>query len=333
MTAFAIRRNSIRLLLLLLSLAVSVRAQIPTSFQSPILGYFIDSNIGKIRPISGIPGSARIELPLTLPFTIRDGAILPDQQHAIITTTDQPGVFVVDLKSLTARAISGAPSSVSEIRISPDGSIAALFAAAESKMFVAIDLSGVATIRDILDVPFTGGSLREFAISNDGSVLLMDFASNDEENLYTWKASDPPRFVMRPAHVSNMSFRGDDAVILDSGANEALLIRNVRDQAEPIRIAGPGDGLDQPSALFVSNRGEIYIGSDLNTILRFDESGRLQWRTSCHCVLTTMAPLVGGWLRLTNRLDQPLIIFDGNRSGDVLFIPALPELSAHGSGR
>jgi hypothetical protein len=127
-----------------------------------------------------------------------------------------------------------------------------------------------------------------------------------------------------------MAFLGDDAVYLDVGSNQALLVRNVRDQAVPAVIADSGDGLSGPVAVYFSIRSEIYVGNSDGGILVLDSTGHFLRRTRCNCAITAMAPLAKSAVRLTDRIDQPIYVLDGSIADQILFIPALPAEAAQG---
>jgi len=311
-------------------MASTTAAQIPASFQVPILGHVFDSESFTIRPIAGIIGNSRIEAALPLALAIDKVAFLPDHRHAIASSRDNPEVLVLDLQVNQTVPIAGAPSFLTAIRTSPDGSAAALYYSTDKKILMVAGLPASPAIRATIDVSFAESSLRQFAISNNGAVALLDFSLPEQDSLYTWTASSGPRYLMTASRVSDMRFIGDDAVILDSGNDRALLIQNVREQATPTLIADSRDGLSGPIGIATSIRDEIYIGGSTGTILVLNSIGHILKTVQCGCTISTMTLLANSAVLLTDRLNRPLFVLDGSESDQILFIPAL-STQAEGS--
>jgi hypothetical protein len=316
--------------MVLLCLVPPTAAQIPASFQIPILGYVFDSEIRAIRPIAGIIGNSRIGAALPLTLEIDKVAFLPDHRHAIVGSNDNLEVLVLDLQGTKSVPIAGAPSSLTEIRMSPDGSAAALYYSTDKKVLVVVGLPTSPAIQATIDVSFAESPLRRFAVSNNGSVALLHFSLPEQDSLYTWTVASGPRYLMAASRVSDMRFISDDAVILDSGNDQALLIRNVREQATPALIADSRDGLSDPIGIATSSRGEIYIGGSTGTILVLDSMGHILKAVHCGCAISTMTALANSAVLLTDRINQPLFVLDGSESDQILFIPAL-STQAQGS--
>lgn len=297
------------------------------------MGYLFDASSRSIRPIVGIPGSSSLGAPLALPISIDKIAILSDQQHAIVGSPVDTDALVLDLKELRTLPINGASSSsITEIRTSPGGSVAGLFYAAAKRIVIVGGLPDTPVVRATIDISFVKDPLRRFAIADDATALL-DFSSDEQDTLYSWSVSAGPRYVSRASRISDMTFLGDDAVYLDAGNQQALLIRNVREQVAPAVIADSGDGLSDPVAVFVSARSEIYIGDSEGGILVLDSTGHLLRRTRCNCAITTMTPLAKAALRLTDRIDHPIYVLDGSDADRIVFIPALPSEEVQGGGQ
>src|SRR6187399_1097811 len=153
-------------------LALLLAAQLPASFQIPTMGYFFDADSRSIRTIAGIPGNARLDAPLALSMSVEKAALLPDQWHAIVASADLDGVVVVDLRELKTLPISGTSSSVSEIRVSPGGSTAALFYATARKVVVVSGLPDMPVNQATIDISVPSGTLKQFAVADDGTTLL-----------------------------------------------------------------------------------------------------------------------------------------------------------------
>lgn len=300
-------------------------SQVPASFQPPIVGFLFDSQARGIRPITGILGNSRISAPLTLPFGIDQAAFLPDQKHAVVSSQDLPEVLILDLGTLQSVSVAGASSLVSRIRVSADGSAAALYYEAAKRLVVVTGLPGKPVVLTTVDLSLSDSPLNQFAVASDGTSALLAFSSADQDLLYSWTTSATPKFVGTASRVSDMALFDGNAIVADFGANQILLLGNVRDQASPALIADSAHGVSRPVGISVSAHNEIYIGNgDTGTVLVLDASGHFLRIVSCSCTITTMSSLGSNALRLTDRLDRPIYVLDRERTpGPLLFIPAL----------
>jgi len=324
MRTTVLKTLSLSACLVLFVTADSRAGQISASLRPPILGYVLDDNLHAIRPIVGILGSSRIEAPLDLGLSIREAAFLPDQEHAIVSSSNVADALVLDLeKPLDSRRLIGASSSVSLIRINRDGTSAGLYDAEKNRLLLVGGLPSAPVVRATIDLSFKDHFLRNYAISNDGTVALLAFAEEEFDEVYSWTSSAGLRFVTNATKVSALAFIDDDAVLADA-ANQVFLLRSVQDQASPVLIADSQDGLDRPALLSISSRNEIYIGIS-SAVLVLDATGHRLRSIECNCTITTMAPMREAAIRLTEGLDQPTFVLDGRRTPEqVLFIPALP---------
>jgi len=312
-------------------LALLLAAQLPASFQIPTMGYFFDADSRSIRTIAGIPGNARLDAPLALSMSVEKAALLPDQWHAIVASADLDGVVVVDLRELKTLPISGTSSSVSEIRVSPGGSTAALFYAAARKVVVVSGLPDMPVNQATIDISVPSGTLKQFAVADDGTTLL-SFTSPDAEQLYRWSEVAGLQYVANTSRISSMTFLGPDAVYADAGSDQAFRIPNVRETSVPTLVADSGDGVSNPVAVYGSVRNEILIGNAGGLLLVLNASGHPIRSFHCHCEITTFAPLAKSALLLTDRIDQPLYVLDSSND-QVFFIPALRKDVEPGAGQ
>jgi hypothetical protein len=289
----------------------------------PILGHVVDTELHEIRPIVGILGSAMVQAPLDLGVAVSDAQFLPDHKYAIVASPETAEALVVDLEDPGHSVpIAGASSAVSRIRLSRDGTKAALYYSKDNRLLVISGLPTAPVLTNSIDISMEGSVLRSFAIADDG-VALLAFHTEDSDRVYIW-TSGGLRFVTTASSLSDMAFMDQDAVIADVGSDQVFLIRSVRDQASPALIAGPTDGISGPAALSVSRRNEIYVGGGQD-VLVFDATGHLLRKTSCACTITTLTPIGEFGLRLTSPLHDPLMVLDSAPTpARILFVPALP---------
>lgn len=302
--------------------------QLSASFQAPILGYVFDTDHHVIRPIIGIAGNSRIAAPLSLPLTLDMIWFLPDQRHAIASSKDYASPVLLDLDSSSVLPIKDAPPGVTKAEISPEGSAAALYSHANRKIVIVNGLPSTPKVIATIDIAVITDDLKGFSVSDSGSLALLVFSTEGrQDSLYSWTFQTGLQAMQYALPVSSAKVFGDDAVIVDRANSQVVVVRNVAGQASSMVIADAGDGIRNPEVALVSSQHEIYIGDSNGTIAVFDFAGQIIRRTQCGCVITSISPLRNSAIRLTDRIDRPIIVLDGSQSGGVVFIPALtPEL-------
>jgi hypothetical protein len=255
---------------------------------------------------------------------VQDAAFPAGQKHAIVVTPQATEALLIDLEDPSRpRRLVGVPSTISMIRTSVDGTKAALYDPKSNQLFIVGGIPNAAAIVRTIDVSLDGAALTRFAISNDGAVALLAFRGEESDILYSWESTTGRRFVTAVSRVSDIAFVDGDAVVTDSGSDQVLLIRGVRDQASPVLIADSKDGISKPAAVSISSRREIYIGV-ADAVVVMDAAGHLLRRVPCDCTVTMMMPLRDAAFRLTDLLDRPILVLDERTDPErVFFIPAL----------
>jgi len=319
--------------ILIVCFASIAAAQIPASFEVPVLGYLLDKDSGAIRPIAGIAGSARIDAPLSLPVTIEAAAFLPDHRHAIASSRENNELVVLDLKIIHATPIAGAPSLPTSINVSSNGKAAGFFYSDSKRLLIASGLPDAPKILASIDTSFTSGALNHFAIGDDGKSALLAFSSaieDQQDSLYSWTVARGARYVMNADRIPDVAILGDSGTVLDSIRNQVLWIPSIQSDAAPV-LAVSGEGLSHPVAVLATSRNEVVVADSEGAIVILDSAGSIARRATCGCEITSLSPLSHSAIRLTDRLDRPLLVLDPDNSDRIVFIPALTSQSLNGS--
>jgi hypothetical protein len=183
-------------------------------------------------------------------------------------------------------------------------------------------------VRHSVDLAFAKSPLRRFAVSGDGSVVLLAFAGEGSDVLYSWSTASGAHFIGKISRISALAFMGEDAVVADSGLNQIILIRSVRTHAIPELIADSRAGISKPSALFVSSRDEIHVGN-ADTIVTLNAKGQPLRKAVCACAISMMEKFGDSSIQLTKDLERPIFVLDESSVPErILFIPALTALPA-----
>lgn len=308
----------------LVCLAVKIGAQVPASFQVPILGYIFGANTQGLHPIVGIPGNSRIDRPLDLGFSLRLVEILPGHRHIIAASPDVPNPIVVDLQNRSiVIGIDGAPSDMSSIRTSADGRSAAFYYQSKRSLLIVGGLPETPVIQDTIDLSFVDHSLSRYSITDDGKVALLAFSDEQQDFLYRWEKGGGRQFLATSGKVADMTFIGNDVVVADA-SGPVVIFRNIQEQTKPTLVADSREGLSQPVAVSISKRNEILVAdAGARTVFILDANGQLLRSLPCGCLPSGLWRLGDYTYQLTDRLDQPVILFDDSSvTPRILFVPA-----------
>jgi len=321
---FALRKTlpTLGVLFLFVFVADCLAGQISASFGVPLVGYVLDVDAHSIRPITGIPGSSHIADPLKLGFPVASVDFLPDERHAVVDSPEFPSILVVDLAAISHSVIAGAPSSVSAMRTSFDGTKAALYYASGDRLVIVSGLPNAPVIQSSIDLS-SKPPLTRFAVSNDGATVLLSFRGDETDDLFRWTRSGGLSLLTTRSRIADILFVGDDAVFADSTSKDVVLLQNIREQISQTVIVDGSDEAFQPLVLSLSSRNEIYIGTP-DSVFVVDGSNYNLRKLSCNCNLTTITRMHDAAFRLTDELHQPVIILDARSSPErILFVPAL----------
>ena len=166
-----------------------------------------------------------------------------------------------------------------------------------------------------------------FAISDDAEAVLLGFSDGDFGSLYLL-GKEGVRFVSRLGRVSAISFSNNsrDAFVADQSNNEVVLMRDV--WGERSVVASERDGLSQPSAVSVSDKGRVFIAnSGTGTIVVLDSPSGAPLLISCGCGFSGLHPMKeNSVFRLTEPGDGPVLILDGAiKEPRIYFIQAVRQ--------
>jgi len=93
---------------------------------------------------------------------------------------------------------------------------------------------------------------------------LLAYRGEESDTLYTWEPTTGRRFVTGAARIADIAFVGADAVVTDSGSDQVLLIRGVRDQAAPAVVAD-------------SNAVEDCSGVEFRDYVHLSQQPQIKW--------------------------------------------------------
>jgi YVTN family beta-propeller protein len=298
----------------------------------PLLGLVLDAPSGVLLPVHGVPGAAAFGEPLEAGARIVRAAMSPRHDSALAVADDGRLLHIRLLGgSLEAAPVDGLPPVPDRIEYSPSGSTAALSYA--GKVELLRGLPEAPCQAGSIDLTPLGSAVSALAVSDDGAVLAA-FAEPGGSPVFLAGVSDPPRLVLSTSHAAALAFApgGADAIVADDRENTVQVLREVSGAAAALRIAGPEAGIAGPTAVALS-AGRAYVANaGSGTVAVIDLVSGVSKTIACGCRPSTLAPLAGGALRLTEPGDGPLWLLDADRDGRPYFIPARAGRKAPGGG-
>jgi len=287
----------------------------------PVLGFIPNSDKTAVFPVLGVPGASLMGAAISLEGGVSALTVSPRQDFALAVADQTHQAMLIDLSrpgfSITALAlIANRPQAA----LSPTGAAAAVFDGDSQRLQIMGGLPKSPQSLANADVSFLGEPLRSMAVSDDGSLVLLE----TDTTLWTLRSSGyawqvPIESPDRGAFLPNRR----DAVITDDqtrsaylirdlgGANELAFLASARDSGTFTAASGSEDGRQ---VLLAANTGEIHI---------VDVATGYESRIACSCSPTGINRLRGSAVfRLTEPSTEPIAVLDAS-SGDsrIVLIP------------
>jgi hypothetical protein len=327
-------------------LAGIVTCSIPLGAQSSgviggyTLGFVFDGRISALKPLVGIPGAAVLGSPLDAGAPLAQAFVSPRQNFAMALA--DAGVLVVGLGSAADRPgvtpLGLDSSAASLVAISPDGSAAALYSAADGVIRVITGLPSAPVVASSIPAAAVGSGMRLLALSDDGSVLAAAVDTAGGGALVILDSAGNARTVLNSSHISALRFIGDtrDLLVADDVDDTVSLVAAAGDAATPQLLAAAADGVAGPAAVDVTSDRRLVVVANgrAGNVFVFDPKGSQRATYACPCAPSGLQRLNGNSVFLLNDVsgDNPLWLFDGDSATPrVVFIPA--GQSAPGGGQ
>jgi hypothetical protein len=221
-----------------------------STFNGPILG-FIAGDGEAVQPIIGVLGASVVGRPIVMGSDAHDAVTAPGHDYALAIAGENSAVVLVRLGSDSASvsAIEGVRPGADRIAFSPTGAAAAVYGSSGVVQSITglPDAPRVAFEFDASGVP---GRLERLAITDDGTLALLDFAAEEEAALwaFSWNGSRWLLPAQRPSAAAFLAYR-HDAVVADDLAQEVFLMRNIDQESTRTPLAAFADGFDAISSL------------------------------------------------------------------------------------
>jgi hypothetical protein len=232
-------------------------------FSVPTLGFVSGQNPAQLQPILGIPGSARLGRPLSLPSTVTEIHIAPGHAYGLVQQGPSNPVAMVLLQAITSQTrklpvspIPGVISAVDLVAFSPTGTSAAIYSRQNNQLQVLTGLPSSPQIFLNASNVAIPTPVQKLAVSDDARSVLMSDASG---SIYSISQNGAPLAVHHSPDVSALAFvaRSHDSIICDRSLNTISILRN--SAATPIALGPATNGTCQPEGAAVAADGRTIL--------------------------------------------------------------------------
>lgn len=290
---------------------------------APVLGFIPDGS--GVRPVFGLPPSAFIAAPLSVPRGIARMAGSPAQNYILASTADN-GDVVLLAPDGTLTPLAGARSSPDEIAISPEGSSAVLWYSSLSHAQVITGLPRAPQVREV-DATFLGPSPYSLAVSDDGQWIAgawrsgnYAFGPSGQLNRLPVEDIVPTVGFLHNSHALAVATHEEVLEVADvSGANQPAVLLTGQGRLDPVAVAVAGGN---QKLVLADPRGKI---TELDLT-----SGAIQ-TADCGCHPEGLAAMGRSAFRLTGLVSGVFQLFDSD-SGQVLAAPIMQTAVTQSTG-
>ena len=315
----------------------------------PVLGLLPDVRIGTVRPIRGIPGAASIGDLVDTGTDATSIAMTPRHSSALLITDAGARVASLEADGTWTTAQLELPSDFHPtiVKFSATGQTAALYDPSARQLW----LSAGATRQ--IDPSQLPAQIDLLAVSDGADFPIAGTSRDDSHSVFVLDAKGGLSRIPGFTKVTDVTFLGSggDLAVADGGAKQVLLVRKPLSSSSPdlllevagapegaVRIASSGDGqmlavlaaqkADRRTVARPAAAGGRHPAETGNPVLGLLRLADRQWNpVECDCAPVNLTALKGNSVyRLTDRVDQPLWILDGDSgAARVMFVPAVQK--------
>ncbi len=278
----------------------------------PVLGLVPDG--AAVRVMVGMPGAGAVGPVVASGLSAI--AISPAQNFAI--GMDANGAAQLALASGAMSPVAGVAANANQIAISPTGSAAALWFAANSQFQIVTGLPGAASVR-ATDASAFGAPIA-FAVSDDGH-LAASFAAGVE--MFSPDGSVAP--VAVSDRVTALAFYANSASL--AMASAASVFSLVNGTLTALYRAAPQPGRElraagAPGGIAVSQDG-LWMAAAMHdgSVISIHLTSGAASKTVCGCLPDGVFTIGGAAFRLTNAVGSAGVKLIDASSGNILDVP------------
>jgi DNA-binding beta-propeller fold protein YncE len=315
---------------LLTSVSPSLLAQ-QGQVAGPVSGYVFDRQAHALRPVLGIAGASVLGDAVSFGLSVSAAYVAPAQDSAVVVGADKSlHLFQMGAGATKETPVNGMGLVPEGVAFSPSGSAAALFAAGRVQVVTGLPNAPVAG--NVIDAragqdpsaltvrphPYRGMATEMFAISDDGSLLLVA----SESSLRVLQTAGGEQTLMNSVGGALVAFApgGHDGVVAHPNGVGLVVLRDIGGANQQQPIAAAADIASADGVAFSSDRGKVYVARSTGGVAVFDLASKARTDVACNCVPFGLTPM-GSLFRLNDLGTGPLWLLDP-AGARIVFVPA-----------
>lgn len=302
----------------------------------PLLDAWWDSGSKGLRIVYGIPGAAH-EGALAYNDGSYSGGTACMRGNVALLQSSAGKLFQTQFPQGAPIPINNAAIPEPRVLFSPSCSSALAYSASGG---TAVLIQGANSNPKALNLTLPEGN-SVLAVSDAGSVLLGSTRSDGSSVIqllpFGGSALKPVMVISKPGG-STFIPGVDSALVVDAGASTVFEASQITADLSVTRIAGPGDGVNNPVALGVSADGRtaVVANGTGSKIVRIDISGQTAAvQTVCRCAPSELVAQAGNAsFRLNEAGAGTVWSFDGDApTPRTVFVPSAQIIASQGAHR
>jgi DNA-binding beta-propeller fold protein YncE len=294
---------------LLTLLAGTANAQ-SASLNGPIAGFVFNGTSKTVRPMLGIPGATRIDVPVL--SRVEAASIAPGGKWAFITRARR-STFMHGLSDLapTESSVSGLIDAVDRVVWSRDGSFAVLYSSSGNQ-FQRVQFPGSLPVADGPVDLSPWGQVTALAVDPAGQQIAVGFAT---QGLYLFTAGQSPALLSSMAQPVAAAFDGNGHSLfaVDLATQRIVQFQSTGGSADFVSLAQTDGPTLQPAGLAVSGDGHYLLLADSAT------RSVLVYATDSRSLANTL-PLSFAPSRFEALSADPVFLLNGNDPKEWLLV-------------
>ena len=298
-----------------------------------VIGYAWDQSVPGLRPIVGVSGASSLGAPIFGDDKYASAVTSAQKQYALLTDVKNR-LFLALLPLGQPMALSDGLSSKQQVRLSPSGSAALIYAPDQSSVILIQGLPQTPQLETI-SIP-RSVAVNQAAVGDTGLVVIATGAPGGTVVIRSLATSGTLGQIATLSRFGGLSFlpRSTSLVMADGGQNTVLLASGLPNSTTLSQVADATQGIHQPFLLAASSDGRwATVANQDASFVRVDLTMHSAPSVAkCGCSPTALIPLSGNSAFLVSDLSAgPLWMFDGDPVGSrVVFIAGLKQSATAG---
>jgi hypothetical protein len=298
-----------------------------------VIGYAWDQSVPGLRPIVGVSGASSLGAPIFGDDKYASAVTSAQKQYALLTDA-KSRLFLALLPSGQPTLLSDGLSSKQQVRLSPSGSLALIYAPDQPSVIL---IQGLPQSPQLETIPIPRSVVvNQAAVGDTGLVALATETPGGIVVVRSLNTGGTATQIATLSTFGGLSFlpRSTSLLMADAGQNTLLLASGLPNSPALSQVASAKQGINQPFLVAASSDGRwATVANQDASFVRIDLTMHSAPSVAkCICSPIAMIPLRGNSVFLVSDLSAgPLWMFDGDPLvSRVVFIGGLKQSAVAG---